>query len=299
MSRNSVQLNPVLNRLARDTPCKWYSSAALFQPPLPEPDRPVSRHPALQAWNIVCLDCLFPCGSRHPPHSRGHFHSPATLHLVLGIAPGIGLLRPLCHHEGHPLVGGPEVPTESWSVLRNPLGGYPAHCRRLWRGYLPTLRLLIGNSIHRFSPSLRGGQTTRPAHLGSTLSLSLYGLVAQRLENGWYLSLYLLPSCSCPLVPFGPRLDGTLVTSTLVTLDYPNKDLVGASAHGELSLSGDPECLSLQTDGSTHVPERQEGGCLPFFPSTPSNGVGFQKGLVVNWSKKEPQPIRHSLASAQ
>jgi len=51
---------------------------------------------------------------------------------------------------------------------------------------------------------------------------------------------------------------------------------------GELSLSGEPECLSLQTDGSTQVPEKQEEGCLPFFPSTPSNGVGFQKGLVVN-----------------
>ena len=42
---------------------------------------------------------------------------------------------------------------------------------------------------------------------------------------------------------------------------------------GELSLSGEPECLSLQTDGSTHVPERQEGGCsrgrVPFFPSAP------------------------------
>ena len=206
MSRNSVQLNPVSNHLARDTPCKWYSSAALFQPPLPEPDRPVSRHRALQAWNGVCLDCLSPCGWRHPAHSRGHFHSPAALHLVLGMTPGVRLLRPLCRHGGHPPVGGPEVPMESWSVLRLALGGYPTQWRRLWRGHLPASSPMTGNSRHRFSPSLRGGSDSIPAHLGSTLSLSVYGLVAQHLENGWYLSLSLFPSCSCPLVPFGTKV---------------------------------------------------------------------------------------------
>ncbi len=206
MSRNDVPLNPVLNLLARDTPCKWYSRAALFQPPLPEPDRPVSRHPALQVWDLVCLDRFSPYGSRHPPHDRGHSHTPAALDHVLGITPGLGLLRPLCHHEGRPLVGGPEVPTESWSVLRHPLGGYPTQCRRLWRGYLPASSPMTDNSIPRFSTSLRGGSDSIPAHLGSTLSLSLYGLVAQHLENGCYLSLYLLPSCSCPLVPFGAKV---------------------------------------------------------------------------------------------
>ena len=56
-------------------------------PPLPEPDRRLSVHPALQAWNVVCLDCLSPCGSRHPPHSRGRFHRPVPLPRVSGITP--------------------------------------------------------------------------------------------------------------------------------------------------------------------------------------------------------------------
>jgi len=58
---------------------------------------------ALQAWNLVCLDRLSPCGSRPPAHGRGRFHSPAALHLVLGITPGIWLLRPLCRHAGLPV----------------------------------------------------------------------------------------------------------------------------------------------------------------------------------------------------
>ena len=63
------------------------------------PDRHLSAHPALQAWNVVCLDRLSPCGSRPPAHDRGRFHSPAALRPVLSVTPGIRLLWPLCHHE--------------------------------------------------------------------------------------------------------------------------------------------------------------------------------------------------------
>jgi len=47
----------------------------------------VSAHTALQTWSVVCLDRLSPHGSRHPPHGRGHLHSPAVLPHVSGSAP--------------------------------------------------------------------------------------------------------------------------------------------------------------------------------------------------------------------
>ncbi len=66
-----------------------FVKTALFQRPLPEPCRLLSQHTALQAWNVVFLDRLFPCGSRPPALGRGRFHGPAALHPVLGITPGI------------------------------------------------------------------------------------------------------------------------------------------------------------------------------------------------------------------
>jgi hypothetical protein len=59
----------------------------------------VSAHMALQTWSVVCLDRLSPCGSRPPPHGRGHLHSPAALPLVPGITLGIRVLWPLRHHK--------------------------------------------------------------------------------------------------------------------------------------------------------------------------------------------------------
>ena len=66
-----------------------FMETALFQPPLPEPAGHLSMQRALQACDLVCLDCLSPCGSRPPPHSRGRSPSPAALPRVLGITPGI------------------------------------------------------------------------------------------------------------------------------------------------------------------------------------------------------------------
>src|SRR5260221_644320 len=45
----------------------------------------VSAHTALQTWSVVCLDRLSPCGSRPPPHGRGHLHRPAVLPHVSSI----------------------------------------------------------------------------------------------------------------------------------------------------------------------------------------------------------------------
>ena len=77
-------------------PSGGFLKTALFQRPLPEPCRLLSQHTALQAWDVVCLDRLFPYGSRPPAHGRGRFHSPAALPPVLGITPGIRVLRVLC-----------------------------------------------------------------------------------------------------------------------------------------------------------------------------------------------------------
>jgi hypothetical protein len=157
MSQNCLQLNPDLNPLDRDTPFKWYSSAALFQPPLPEPCLHVSAHPALQTWDLVCLDRLSPYGSRPPAHGRGRSHSPAPLPRVSDITPIIWVLWVLRHHEPLGLLGDPEVPTVSWFVRRHPLGGYPIQYGRLWRRHLPTSTKMIGNSISRSQHLFAGG----------------------------------------------------------------------------------------------------------------------------------------------
>ena len=60
--------------------------------PPPNPCLHVSAHTALQTWSVVCLDRFSPRGSRHPPHGRGHLHSPAALPPVSGIAPSIRVL---------------------------------------------------------------------------------------------------------------------------------------------------------------------------------------------------------------
>ncbi len=231
MSQNNVQLNPDLNLLDRDTPFKWYSSTALFQPPLSEPCVHLSMHTALQTWDLVCLDRFSPYGSRPPAHGRGRSHSPAPLPRVSGITPIIWVLWVLRRHEPLGFLGDPAVPTASWFVRRHPLGGYPIHYGRLWRRHLPTSTEMIGNSISRFSPSLRGGSLSIPTRLGSTLSLALYDLAARLLENRWYLSPYSLQPCYRPLVPFGPRSGCALATSALVALDDPSKGAASTAAH--------------------------------------------------------------------
>jgi hypothetical protein len=94
-----------------------------------QPCRLLSQHTALQAWNLVCLDRLSPCGSRPPAYGRGRFHSPAALHPVLGITLGI--------HE----VDGQRGTITSSDLPEIPSGGFmktalfqpslPEPCRRL------------------------------------------------------------------------------------------------------------------------------------------------------------------------
>jgi hypothetical protein len=188
-------------------------------------------HTALQTWDVVCLDRFSPYGSRPPAHGRGHSHSPASLPRVSGITPLIWVLWVLRRPEPVGLLGDPAVPTASWFVRRHPLGGYPIHYGRLWRRHLPTSTAMIGNSISRFSTSLRGGSFTIPTRLGSTHSLALYDLAARPLENRWYLSPYFLQPCYRPLEPFGPKLGCALATFALVALDYPSKGAVSTTAH--------------------------------------------------------------------
>jgi hypothetical protein len=52
--------------------------------------------------------------------------SPATLHPVLGIAPGIGLLRSLCHHEGRPLEVVPSSHVYTGPSLGALFAGFPS-----------------------------------------------------------------------------------------------------------------------------------------------------------------------------
>ena len=82
-------------------------------------------HPALRAWNVVCLDCLSPCGSRPPPHNRGHSHDPVPLPRVSGITPIIRVLRELCHHAGRPVKVIPSSHVNCWFLF--PLLGTNRH----------------------------------------------------------------------------------------------------------------------------------------------------------------------------
>ena len=77
---------------------------------------------------------------------------------------------------------------------------------------------VYGEGIYRFAPTssvtpytashhpFAGGTQQNPTHLGSTLSLAMYGLVAQLLEHGWFLSLRFSQPCYRPLVSFDPKV---------------------------------------------------------------------------------------------
>lgn len=103
-----------------EIPSGGFMKTTLFQRPLPEPDRPLSQHPALQAWNLVCASLLIPLrfapsGTRSrtfpppcgPSPCPGHY----PRHLITTAA------LPPC---GSPRLGGPTVSRLRWSVRRSP-----------------------------------------------------------------------------------------------------------------------------------------------------------------------------------
>jgi hypothetical protein len=144
------QRGAVLSLDLLETLSSSFIRTVLFQPPLPEPDRHLSAHPALQAWNVVCLDCLSPYGSRPPPHNRGHFHSPVPLPHVSGITPIIRVLRELCHHAGRPVKVIPSSHVSAGSSLGSPFRWVPRSLRVAGVGCL----LHIGVSYAQSTPQV-------------------------------------------------------------------------------------------------------------------------------------------------
>ena len=219
MSRSRIQLNPGLNQLAKDTPFKWYSSTALFQPPLPEPDGPVSRHPALQAWDLVCLDCLSPYGSRPPAHSRGRSHSPAALHPVLGITPGIRLLRPLCHHAGRPVKVIPSSHVIAGSSLGSLFVGFPTPFVGS-RDVVSSTRSILLRLEHPAGPIVPcvslAWNIPKITQLGFGQSSPYLRRPSWPTRLRYLSRSALLAACFCPLPPFGARLAVALATLTPV-----------------------------------------------------------------------------------
>ena len=111
-----------------EIPSDGFMKMALFQPSLPEPDRPLSRHPALQGGGSTGLGLIplrfaastAPVGLCPP--------SPAPLPPVLGITPGIRVLRVLCRHEGLPFWAIPTFRSDPVSPSVGALfAGFPVH----------------------------------------------------------------------------------------------------------------------------------------------------------------------------
>jgi hypothetical protein len=110
-----------------EIPSGGFMKTALFQPSLPEPYRHLSMHTALQgcaSTSIGLIPLRFAASTAPvgfcPP-------SPAPLPPVLGIPPGIRVLRVLCGHAGRPVSAIPSSHVSASPYVGVPFTEFPDH----------------------------------------------------------------------------------------------------------------------------------------------------------------------------